>query len=87
MNAPRDRWASVVRWVDIETSDLNSPIAGWNQGMIKEFVRDLHDGRKVARAIDHYPLMLKSVTGWFLDTVVVQLLTWLMTHSIVWIGK
>lgn len=44
-NAPKGRWSDVVMWVDIETSDSSSPISGWNQGMIKEFIRDIHDDK------------------------------------------
>lgn len=79
--------AKFIIWTEIQINKNTSPIYGWDKGLVKETLRSLAEGGHLAKTIENWPLTLKSFKPWVLNTIVFPLLSFLVEHGVVWLGK
>lgn len=75
-----------MEWTGEQVLLPGGPLEGWHEGKVTEALRNYYRGRQNAKTLQYWPLTLKSLTGWFLDDVLVQMLPSMRQHSITWIG-
>lgn len=76
-----------VKWAEIEIHREASPIFGWNAGLVDKSLRNRANAQVLARTISFYPLTIKDIAAWFLDTILMSLIPHMLTSSVLWIGK
>lgn len=75
-----------VEFAEIHTN-TDAPIKGWNPGLVKESLRNLAKSGSQARTLHFYPITLKDVSGWFLDSVLSKILPTMRHKGLLMLGK
>ena len=76
-----------MEWTDEQVHCPGGPLEGWQEGKVKEALHNYYRGRQNAKAIQYWPLTLKSFVAWFLDEILVKVLPTMRQHAITWIGR
>ena len=90
-NGPRDSMANkFVIWTEIEINSEESPIFGWDRGLVMQSLKNHLADAGLAKPVSDYPLALHDIAGWFLDDVLADLVPYLQEnrgrHGIVDLG-
>ena len=81
-----DNMNQFMEWADEKINDSTSLISGWQEGRVKEALRNYQKGRQNAKTITYWPFTLKSMVAWFLNDVLVKMLGSMRMFAITWIG-
>ena len=73
-------------WTDVEVNTESSPICGWPEGKVKEYLNTLLRGRTTAKTIDFWGFTYKDMEPWFFDSVMVRVIGSHQEFGILWGG-
>ena len=75
-----------IEFAETEVNNPEGPLHKWDKGTIKEFLRKLSEKGSQSRTITDWYLTLKSFTPWSLDHIIIPVLKYCISHSLIQIG-
>ena len=80
---------AMIRWIAKWTNKkkTNSPICGWEPGLVEKTLKSVKDGGVLAKVRDYLPLTMRSLNPVFLIYILGPLLCTLRKKSIVFLGE
>jgi hypothetical protein len=84
MDGPTDN--KFVVWTECQINDENSPLFGWDRGLVMISLKNHHGDQAICQADVSFPLTLYDLAGWFLDEIVIPIAPTLLTHSVIMLG-
>ena len=85
---PRSNHRSqLMEWTDEQVHMPGGKIEGWSEGKVKGAPHNYLKGRQRAKILEYWPFTLKSLIGWYLDTVLFKMLPTMRQRAITRIGR
>lgn len=76
-----------TEWAEIQVNQEDSPIFGWNTGLVKESLKGYASGNVFVQPTENFFLTLHDLSAWFLEDVLFPLLPDLKNKTIVFLGN
>ena len=70
-----------MEWTDERVHLPGGKLEGWQEGKVKEALKNCFRGRQKAKTIEYWPFTSKSFVAWLLDDVLVKILSTLRQHD------
>ena len=76
----------MIEWADTHTHDPSTPMHGWAEARVKEYLAARVKGKQTARTLTRYVTTYKDFQPWFLDMVMKRVAETNKQFGVLWIG-